>query len=130
MADTEAGKRATDSDTATLIPNTNSGSLEGSSSNRATKTTWFRDNDEVVEITLDVQRDSVSVQGVRPVVAAASARKRYDRSKSTTAVALKGLQFVTAKVGADGWAAVEKSFHHLQVDGVLLRSRFGKCIGR
>lgn len=130
MADTEAGKQATDSDTATLIPNTNSGSLEGSSSNRATKTTWFRDNDEVVEITLDVQRDSVSVQGVRPVAAVASARKRYDRSKSTTAVALKGLQFVTAKVGADGWAAVEKSFHHLQVDGVLLRSRFGKCIGR
>lgn len=133
MADTEAGKRATDSDTATLIPNTNSGGLEGSSSNRATKTTWFRDNDEVVEITLDVQRDSVSVQGIRPVAAesaVASARKRYDRSKSTTAVALKGLQFVTAKVGADGWAAVEKSFHHLQVDGVLLRSRFGKCIGR
>jgi len=32
MSDTEAAKWATDSDTATLIPNTNSGSLEGSSS--------------------------------------------------------------------------------------------------
>lgn len=87
-------ERATDSDTATLIPNTNNGSLECSSSNRATKTTWFRDNDEIVEITLDVQRDSVSVQGVRPVpaeAAVAAARKRYDKSKSTAAVALKGL---------------------------------------
>jgi respiratory burst oxidase len=56
-------------------------------------------------------------------------RKRLDRSKSGAAVALKGLQFVTAKVGHDGWAAVEKRFNQLQVDGVLLRSRFGKCIG-
>ena len=129
MADIEAGgKRATESDTATLIPN--SGNLEGS--NRATKTCRFKDDDELVEITLDVQRDSASVQAVRPVAAeaaVAAARKRYDRSKSTAAVALKGLQFVTAKVGTDGWAAVEKRFNHLQVDGVLLRSRFGKCIG-
>jgi respiratory burst oxidase len=36
---------------------------------------------------------------------------------------------VNAKVGADNWATVEKSFNHLQVDGVLLCSRFGKCIG-
>lgn len=56
-------------------------------------------------------------------------RKRLDRSKSGAAVALKGLQFVTAKVGHDGWAAVEKRFNQLQVGGVLLRSRFGKCIG-
>ncbi|KAM3316649.1 hypothetical protein ACQJBY_034657 [Aegilops geniculata] len=129
MADIEAGgKRATESDTATLIPN--SGNLEGS--NRATKTCRFKDDDELVEITLDVQRDSASVQAVRPVAAeaaVAAARKRYDRSKSTAAVALKGLQFVNAKVGSDGWAAVEKRFNHLQVDGVLLRSRFGKCIG-
>uniref|UniRef100_A0A453J7V4 EF-hand domain-containing protein n=1 Tax=Aegilops tauschii subsp. strangulata TaxID=200361 RepID=A0A453J7V4_AEGTS len=129
MADIEAGgKRATESDTATLIPN--SGNLEGS--NRATKTCRFKDDDELVEITLDVQRDSASVQAVRPVAAeaaVAAARKRYDRSKSTAAVALKGLQFVTAKVGTDGWTAVEKRFNHLQVDGVLLRSRFGKCIG-
>ncbi|VAI11040.1 unnamed protein product [Triticum turgidum subsp. durum] len=129
MADIEAGgKPATESDTATLIPN--SGNLEGSI--RATKTCRFKDNDELVEITLDVQRDSASVQAVRPVAAeaaVAAARKRYDRSKSTAAVALKGLQFVTAKVGTDGWAAVEKRFNHLQVDGVLLRSRFGKCIG-
>jgi respiratory burst oxidase len=38
-------------------------------------------------------------------------RKRLDRSKSGVAVALKGLQFVTAKVGHDGWAAVEKRFN-------------------
>jgi respiratory burst oxidase len=184
MSDIEAGTIITDADssrrsqddTATLIPN--SGNLEGSS-HRATKTTRFKDGDEVVEITLDVQRDSVAIQDIRPVDDGGSAhsggfdglslvspsssrvgklssklrqvtnglkltnpskkvpltpapkavRKRYDRSKSTAAVALKGMQFVTAKVGNDGWAAVEKRFHHLQVDGMLLRSRFGKCIG-
>jgi respiratory burst oxidase len=186
MADIEAGMVVTDSDssrrsqddTATLIPN--SGNLEGSS-HRATKATRFKDDDEVVEITLDVQRDSVAIQDVRAVDDGGSAhsggfdglslvspsssrggklssklrqvtnglkltnpskkaplpqtpapkvvRKRYDRSKSTAAVALKGMQFVTAKVGNDGWAAVEKRFNHLQVDGMLLRSRFGKCIG-
>ncbi|VAH60041.1 unnamed protein product [Triticum turgidum subsp. durum] len=180
MPDIEAGTVVTDSDssrrpqdnTATSIPN--SGNLEGSS-HRATKTTRFKgDDDGVVEITLDIQRDSVSIQDVRPVDDGGSAhsgalvspsssrsgklssklrqvtnglkltnpskkmpptpapktvRKRYDRSKSSAAVALKGLQFVTAKVGNDGWAAVEKRFNHLQVDGMLLRSRFGKCIG-
>lgn len=180
-ADIEAGTVVTDSDssrrpqddTATSIPN--SGGLEGSSQ-RATKTTRFKDNDEVVEIALDIRHDSVSIQDVRPVDDSGSAhsggfdsqslvspsssrggklsskfrqvtnglklknpskkvpqtpapktvRKRYDRSKSTAAVALKGLQFVTAKVGNDGWTAVEKRFNHLQVDGMLLRSRFGK----
>ncbi|VAH75930.1 unnamed protein product [Triticum turgidum subsp. durum] len=180
MPDIEAGTVVTDSDssrrpqdnTATSIPN--SGNLEGSS-HRATKTTRFKDDDDgVVEITLDIQRDSVSIQDVRPVDDSGSAhsgalvspsssrggklssklrqvtnglkltnpskkvppspapktvRKRYDRSKSSAAVALKGLQFVTAKVGNDGWTAVEKRFNHLQVDGMLLRSRFGKCIG-
>nr|QVP25921.1 membrane-bound NADPH oxidase [Hordeum vulgare] len=185
MPDIEAGTVVTDSDssrrpqdnTATTIPN--SGSLEGSS-HKTTKTTRFKDDgdDGVVEITLDIQRDSVSIQDVRPVAfddsgsasahsgalvspsssrggklssklrqvtnglkltnpskkvppptAPKTARKRYDRSKSSAAVALKGLQFVTAKVGNDGWTAVEKRFNHLQVDGMLLRSRFGKCIG-
>lgn len=129
MANIKAGaKPATDYDTATLIPNC--GSLEGSS--RVTKAIRFKDGDEVIEITLDVQRDAVPVQGVRRVAteaAVATAMKRYDRSKSTTAVALKGLQFVREKVGSGGWAAVEKRFNHLQVDDVLLRSRFGKCIG-
>jgi respiratory burst oxidase len=187
MADLEAGMvaAATDQgnstrsqdDAATLIPN--SGNL--GSSNRSTKTARFKDDDELVEITLDVQRDSVAIQEVRgvdeggsghgtgfdglPLVSPSSksgkltsklrqvtnglkmksssrkapspqaqqsakrVRKRLDRTKSSAAVALKGLQFVTAKVGNDGWAAVEKRFNQLQVDGVLLRSRFGKCIG-
>lgn len=188
MADLEAGMvaAATDQgnstrsqdDAATLIPN--SGNL--GSSNRSTKTARFKDDDELVEITLDVQRDSVAIQEVRgvdeggsghgtgfdglPLVSPSSksgkltsklrqvtnglkmksssrkapspqaqqsakrVRKRLDRTKSSAAVALKGLQFVTAKVGNDGWAAVEKRFNQLQVDGVLLRSRFGKCIGK
>jgi len=181
MADTEAAtdlgsSRRSQDDTATLIPH--SGNLE-ESSRRGVKTTRFKDDDEVLEITLDVQCDSVAIEDVRAVddggsghgggfdglslVSPSSSRsgklasklrqvtnglklknssnkaqqtqlgrntrKRLDRSKSGAAVALKGLQFVTAKVGQDGWAAVEKRFNQLQVDGVLLRSRFGKCIG-
>ncbi|KAF8676411.1 hypothetical protein HU200_046955 [Digitaria exilis] len=181
MAGTEAAydlgsSRRSQDDTATLIPH--SGNL-GESSGRGVKTTRFKDDDEVVEITLDVQRDSVAIEDVRAVDDGSSGhgggfdglslvspsssrsgklasklrqvtnglklknssnkaqqtqlgknvRKRLDRSKSGAVVALKGLQFVTAKVGHDGWAAVEKRFNQLQVDGVLLRSRFGKCIG-
>jgi len=180
MADTEAAtdlgsSRRSQDDTATLIPH--SGNLE-ESSRRGVKTTRFKDDDEVLEITLDVQCDSVAIEDVRAVdggsghgggfdglslVSPSSSRsgklasklrqvtnglklknssnkaqqtqlgkntrKRLDRSKSGAAVALKGLQFVTAKVGQDGWAAVEKRFNQLQVDGVLLHSRFGKCIG-
>jgi len=180
MADTEAAmdtgsSRRSHDGTATLIPH--SGNL-GESSRKGVKTTRFKDDDEVVEITI-VQRDSVAIEDVRAVddggsghsggfdglslVSPSSSRsgklsskirqvknglkmksssnkapqtqlgknvrKRLDRSKSGAAVALKGLQFVTAKVGHDGWAAVEKRFNQLQVDGVLLRSRFGKCIG-
>uniref|UniRef100_A0A0D9V0U8 FAD-binding FR-type domain-containing protein n=1 Tax=Leersia perrieri TaxID=77586 RepID=A0A0D9V0U8_9ORYZ len=180
MADLEAGTVASmdqsnstrsHDDASSLIPN--SGNL--GSSNRSTKTARFKDDDELVEITLDVQRDSVAIQDVRgvdeggsghglPLVSPSSksgrltskfrqvtnglkmksssskkapptkqvgmrVRKRLDRTKSGAAVALKGLQFVNAKVGSDGWAAVEKRFNQLQVDGVLLRSRFGKCIG-
>ncbi|CAO2203483.1 unnamed protein product [Urochloa humidicola] len=181
MAGTEAANnldssRRSHDDTATLIPH--SGNL-GESSGRGVKTTRFKDDDEVVEITLDVQRDSVAIEDVRAVDDSGSGhgggfdglslvspsssrsgklasklrqvtnglklknssnkpqqsqvgknvRKRLDRSKSGAVVALKGLQFVTAKVGHDGWAAVEKRFNQLQVDGILLRSRFGKCIG-
>lgn len=171
---TGSSRRSQD-DTATLIPH--SGNL-GESNRKGVKTTRFKDDDEVVEITI-VQRDSVAIEDVRAVddggsghgggfdglslVSPSSSRsgklsskirqvknglkmknssnkapqtqlgknvrKRFDRSKSGAAVALKGLQFVTAKVGHDGWAAVEKRFSQLQVDGVLLRSRFGKCIG-
>ncbi|KAH9605058.1 hypothetical protein KSS87_011911 [Heliosperma pusillum] len=55
--------------------------------------------------------------------------KRLDRAKTTAARALKGLQFVNKKVGGDGWTDVEKQFDVLAVDGLLLKSRFGKCIG-
>lgn len=166
--------RRSQDDTKTLIPH--SGNL-GESSRKGVKTTRFKDDDEVLEITI-AQGDSVAIEDVRVVddggsghgggfdgmssVSASSSRgsklsstfrqvknslkmnssnkvpqaqlaknmrKRLDRSKSGAAVALKGLQFVTTKVGHDGWAAVEKRFNQLQVDGVLLRSRFGKCIG-
>ncbi|XP_057550776.1 respiratory burst oxidase homolog protein B-like [Amaranthus tricolor] len=55
--------------------------------------------------------------------------KQLDRSKTTAARALKGLQFLNQSVGNDGWAKVESRFEEFAVDGLLLRSRFGKCIG-
>ncbi|KAL9248121.1 hypothetical protein vseg_021479 [Gypsophila vaccaria] len=53
--------------------------------------------------------------------------RRLDRTNSTAARALKGLEFVDKKVGS--WGEVEKQFNVLAVDGLLLKSRFGKCIG-
>ncbi|XP_008800853.2 respiratory burst oxidase homolog protein B-like [Phoenix dactylifera] len=52
-----------------------------------------------------------------------------DRTKSGAARALKGLQFVTKNVGSGGWPEVERRFDKLAVDGVLLRTRFGQCVG-
>lgn len=62
-----------------------------------------------------------------------SASRRFDRTKSAAAHALKGLKFITAKTGAagNGWPAVEKRFNELTAtsDGLLHCSMFGECIG-
>ncbi|KAH7548473.1 hypothetical protein ACOSP7_031674 [Xanthoceras sorbifolium] len=59
--------------------------------------------------------------------------RRFDRSKSAAAHALKGLKFITAKTGAagNGWPAVEKRFNDLttSTNGLLHCSMFGECIG-
>lgn len=55
--------------------------------------------------------------------------KQLDRTKTTAARALRSLQFINKNVGTEGWAEVEKRFEKLSVDGLLLRSRFGQCIG-
>jgi respiratory burst oxidase len=60
--------------------------------------------------------------------APARPQRRLDRSKSAAAGALRGLQLATKYV-TDSWPVVEKRFETLAVDGVLIRSRFGKCIG-
>lgn len=54
---------------------------------------------------------------------------QLDRTKSSAALAIKGLQFVTKNVASEGWPEVERRFNELAVDEMLLRSRFGKCIG-
>ncbi|XP_042436760.1 respiratory burst oxidase homolog protein C-like [Zingiber officinale] len=54
---------------------------------------------------------------------------RFDRTKSAAAQALKGLKFIAKTDGATGWAAVDKRFDELAVDGLLHRSHFGQCIG-
>lgn len=62
-----------------------------------------------------------------------SAARRFDRTKSAAAHALKGLKFIAAKTGAsgNGWPAVEKRFQELtaSTNGLLHCSSFGECIG-
>ncbi|KAJ8633981.1 hypothetical protein MRB53_027317 [Persea americana] len=57
------------------------------------------------------------------------APSRLDRTKSAAAHALKGLKFISKTDGGAGWAAVEKRFDELAVNGVLSRPLFGQCIG-
>ncbi|CAL4906212.1 unnamed protein product [Urochloa decumbens] len=54
---------------------------------------------------------------------------RLDRSVTGAASALRGLQFLNQTAVTEGWPEVEKRFHRLAVDGFLLRTRFGQCIG-
>ncbi|XP_009404716.2 respiratory burst oxidase homolog protein B [Musa acuminata AAA Group] len=54
---------------------------------------------------------------------------KLDRTRSAAAHALKGLKFISRADGAAGWAAVERRFDELAVDGNLHRSRFAQCIG-
>lgn len=60
--------------------------------------------------------------------------RRFDRSKSAAASALKGFKFIAAKAGSssNGWAAVEKQFAKITAnsDGYLHCSMFGECIGK
>ena len=58
-------------------------------------------------------------------------RARLDRSMTGARQALRGLQFLDQSVVTKGsWPDVEKRFNRLAVDGLLLRSRFGQCIGK
>ncbi|CAN6351941.1 unnamed protein product [Urochloa humidicola] len=68
---------------------------------------------------------SALLRGDRPAAAAA----RLDRSVTGAASALRGLQFLNQAAVTEGWPEVEKRFHRLAVDGYLLRTRFGQCIG-
>ncbi|XP_062181799.1 respiratory burst oxidase homolog protein B-like [Phragmites australis] len=94
-------------------------------------------NEEYVEITLDVRDDSVTVHSMKPAAggaggdesAVSSAGPRVDRSKSAAAHTLKGLKFIRMADGGAGWPSVEKRFEELSQEGLLHRSKFGKCIG-
>lgn len=55
--------------------------------------------------------------------------RTIDRSKSAAAHALKGLKFISRADGGSGWPAVEARFDELAENGLLHRSKFGKCIG-
>ncbi|XP_073035154.1 respiratory burst oxidase homolog protein C-like isoform X1 [Primulina eburnea] len=56
---------------------------------------------------------------------------RFDRTKSATAHALKGLKFISKTDGGAAWAGVEKRFDELtdKTNGLLPRSLFCECIG-
>ncbi|CAO2196957.1 unnamed protein product [Urochloa humidicola] len=56
-------------------------------------------------------------------------RPELDRSVTGAPSALRGLQFLNQAAVTEGWSEVEKRFHRLAVDGYLLRTRFGQCIG-
>ncbi|KAF5189531.1 Respiratory burst oxidase protein [Thalictrum thalictroides] len=124
----------------------------------------FKDDESLVEITLDIRDDSVSVQNVKggdsetTILASRLERRasslgshlsfrlrqvshelkrltsskrfnKIDRSKSGATRALKGLKFMSKSVCNEDWTAVETRFNELAIDGLLPRSRFGKCIG-
>lgn len=57
--------------------------------------------------------------------------RRFDRTKSAAAHALKGLKFISKTEGGAGWDGVEKRFDEItaSTDGLLPRSRFCECIG-
>jgi respiratory burst oxidase len=58
-------------------------------------------------------------------------RPRLDRSMTGARQALRGLHFLNQSVVTQGsWPEAEKRFDRLAVDGLLLRSRFGQCIGK
>ncbi|XWS25753.1 hypothetical protein CRYUN_Cryun27aG0094800 [Craigia yunnanensis] len=62
-----------------------------------------------------------------------NAGRRFDRTKSAAAHALRGFKFITTKTGAsgNGWSSVEKRFNDLtaSTNGHLHRSQFAECIG-
>lgn len=62
-----------------------------------------------------------------------NAGRRFDRTKSAAAHALKGLKFITTKTGGsgNGWSSVEKRFNDLtaSTNGLLHQSQFAECIG-
>lgn len=58
--------------------------------------------------------------------------RRFDRTKSAAAHALKGFKFIAAKTGgASGWPPIEKRFDDLtaSTNGLLHSTLFGECIG-
>ncbi|KAL6643681.1 hypothetical protein ACP70R_018447 [Stipagrostis hirtigluma subsp. patula] len=64
-----------------------------------------------------------------PSASAHGGPRRLERTVTGAARALRGLQFLNQSAVTQGWPEVEKRFDRLAVDGFLLRSRFGQCIG-
>jgi respiratory burst oxidase len=59
----------------------------------------------------------------------ASNARQLDRSMTGAARALRGLQVLEDSMVSPNWSEVEKRFERLAVDDILLRTRFGVCMG-
>ncbi|CAH8383918.1 unnamed protein product [Eruca vesicaria subsp. sativa] len=121
---------------------------EGDITSRCEATGSDDSDQDYVEVTLDMRDESIGtlkVEKNKPMAVLRSvvsgrlktmvkslslASRRLDRSKSGAMFALRGLRFITQNdaVGR-GWDEVEKRFDELAVDGKLLKSKFGHCIG-
>ncbi|KAK6944692.1 FAD-binding 8 [Dillenia turbinata] len=102
--------------------------------------------DDLVEVTLEVDEDSHSIVvcDVHPtatttstsMLATRDARKmnaKLQRTRSRAQQALKGLRFINDTTATDDpsdlWKKVESRFNSLANDGLLSRDDFGQCIG-
>ncbi|XAR52625.1 NAD(P)H oxidase [Bertholletia excelsa] len=68
-------------------------------------------------------------QELRRITSSNRLAGKVDRTKSSAARALQGLQFIDKNVGNEGWHEIELRFAELAVNGMLHKSRFGQCIG-
>ncbi|KAL6638778.1 hypothetical protein ACP70R_023414 [Stipagrostis hirtigluma subsp. patula] len=116
---------------------------------------WHRssdDDDEVVEVTLDLQEDDTIVQrSVEPAMrrtspsvarpprraaepparAARRRRAQLDRTKAGAQRAIRGLRFISggSSKASTAWIEVQANFDRLAGDGYLSRADFPECIG-
>lgn len=109
------------------------------------KATGSRNLEDYVEITLEMRDETISTMKPKAtlrsvlsgrlktmVKSLSFTSRRLDRSKSSGAMfALRGLRFIAKNdaVGR-GWDEVAKRFDELAVEGMLPKSKFGRCIGK
>ncbi|KAK7258908.1 hypothetical protein RIF29_24497 [Crotalaria pallida] len=96
------------------------------------KNARFKDEEELVEIVvqnINGGGDSADRVQLKKSKTMGYSSRKFDRTKSGAAPALKGLEFVTS-FRAEGWSVVKDRFEKLAAaDNKLPRALFGECIG-